>query len=130
MALAWFVSVAIASFLPTSVKLALYTKGRFHSWDHIFVFAIGGVILSTANTRRAGRIRLLICGVTAGFCLEFAQHLVYQTDVELIDMLMDTLGVGVGALITVLWKLRALHKRRSLVPAKRPASGICPHSDR
>lgn len=119
MALAWLVSVATASFLPISVKLALHTEGRFHSWDHLCVFAVGGVILSTGSTRRAGQVCLLICGVATGFCLELTQHLVYQSDVELIDMLMDTIGVGVGVLTIVLWRLSSVHRRRGSVPAKR-----------
>lgn len=127
-ALAWLVCVVVVSFLPDSVKSALHTKGPLHSLDHLFAFAVGGAALLRATPQRKGQIGLLFFGLATAYCLEVAQHLVYHADIELMDMLMDTLGVGLGALAIVLWRLSDWHGRRSLVRPRSLASGNYPGS--
>jgi len=125
-ALAWLVCVVVVSFLPDSVKSAFHTKGPLHSWDHLCAFAVGGAALLQASRQRTGQIALLLFGLATGYAIEVAQHLVYHADVELMDMLMDTVGIGVGALAMVIWKSRDLHGRRSSAPPRRLASGDFP----
>lgn len=112
-ALTWLVCVVIASFLPISVKSAFHTKGWLHPWDHLFAFALGGAALSRVTTQRTVQIGLLLCGMATGCFLELAQNLVYQSDIELMDVLMDTIGVGVGALAIFLWERSDLHPQRN-----------------
>jgi uncharacterized membrane-anchored protein len=129
-ALAWLVCVVVVSFLPDSVKSAFHTKGSLHSWDHLCAFAVGGAALLQASRQRIGQIGLLLFGLATGFTIEVAQHLVYHADVELMDMLMDAVGIGVGALAMVLWKSRDLHTMRSSASRSRLASGDSPRPRR
>ncbi len=98
-ALAWVLLVVTASFLPYHFKQDLHTKGRFHLWYHMLAFGLGALLLANAAWSRTAQIASLATAVLIGCLLEFSQHLIYGTQLEIDDILMDCLGLMLGTLL-------------------------------
>lgn len=102
--LAAVTAVCILSFLPSSLKVVLHTKGSLHWIGHtvIFFFLIL-IFLRSARSDRSSHLRIF-SAFGLGLCLEAAQHLVYAGEsFEWCDVLADFSGVGLGLL---LWTMR------------------------
>ncbi len=94
--------ISILSFLPLGDKRMLHTKGRFHSWGHLFAFATVAFVALRAASSRQTRWLLFLGTLFFGLGIEVAQHIVYAEPVETFDILVDVTGVVLGSL-AALW---------------------------
>lgn len=94
-------AIGVLSFLSPRTKVLLHTKGRLHSWGHLFAFGIAAFALLSTSRSRQTRILLLFATLMFGLLIEVGQHVVYRTPLEISDMLVDALGVLLGAAIAV-----------------------------
>ncbi len=99
LACAWVLLVVAASFLPYHLKQDLHTKGRLHLWYHMLAFGIGALLLANAAWSRSAQITFLITALFMGWLLEFGQHAIYGTQLEIDDILMDGFGLMLGTLL-------------------------------
>jgi hypothetical protein len=92
-------AIVVLSLLPNGEKMALHTKGRFHSLGHCLIFGI--LAYAAARTTRSVLTRILLfLGVLLfAFGVELAEHLTYKAALEWKDVLVDFAGVFVGTLI-------------------------------
>jgi cyanate permease len=97
----WIVMLTGLSFLPAQFKQDLHTQGRLHLWGHWLAFVITAFLLVN-NTRSLGyRLLLLMSALVFGYSIEITQHLVFQIELERMDMLMDSLGIVSGSLLAL-----------------------------
>jgi len=91
--------VAAVSFLPSGDKQLLHTEGRFHLLGHLLAFAATGFLLALSMGPAWRRLGVLTIGSGLGASIEYAQHRIYGFRLELLDVLVDIVGVAIGVLL-------------------------------
>jgi len=94
-----FPAIVVLSLLPIGDKIALHTRGRFHSLGHFLVFGLVAYVAGRTSRSVQIRIFLFVGVVLFGFGVELAEHILYQAALEWTDVLVDAAGVLVGTLI-------------------------------
>ncbi len=95
------IDVLVVSFLPLQDKYFLHTKGRFHSWGHLFAFIVIGLVTGRAARTLRGHILVFLAAIFFGFSLEAGEHLVFGNGMEWKDVLVDSLGVVSGTVLAL-----------------------------
>ena len=107
LAFAWVLIIVAASFLPYHLKQDLHTKGRLPLWYHTLACGLGALLLANAAWSRTVQIAALFTALLIGCLLEFGQHSIYGTQLEIDDILMDCLGLMLGAMLFSVLRSRA-----------------------
>jgi hypothetical protein len=94
-----FPAIVVLSMLPIGDKIALHTRGRFHSLGHFVAFGVVAYVAGRTSRSVQIRIMLFVGVLLFGFGVELAEHLTYQAAFEWTDVLIDAAGVLVGTLI-------------------------------
>lgn len=93
--------VAVVSFLPVQDKYLLHTKGKYHSWGHLFVFIVIAFLAAQTVRSRNARLLVVLGSFLLGFGLELGEHLIYGSGLEWKDILVDAFGVCIGTLLAL-----------------------------
>jgi ornithine carbamoyltransferase len=93
------VAFVLSLLLPSDVKFRLHTQGALHPWLHLAVFSALGalVMLSTSTTRT--RVSFLAGAMFLGLSIEYAEAARFHSAFEPYDVMTDTCGVLLGALV-------------------------------
>jgi VanZ family protein len=97
----WVLFIAVISFLPRHYKEELHTAGSMHDYGHILAFCGAAFMLVGVSQNLFARAGLLLAGLALGVCLEIGQHLIYATQIEWHDILLDTVGSILGLLLAL-----------------------------
>ena len=115
----WIAGLTLLSFLPPHDKHELHTKGRFHSVAHCGAFLVAAMLVTASARTARTRVLALTSVALLGIGVEFLQHVVNHMYIEWNAVVMDLLGVALGALLlAVMGGMRApsaadcLHGRR------------------
>ena len=101
-ALLCIATLTMLSFLPSKEKHVLHTKGRLHGPGHLMAFLLTTlVLLRLARSRRTQVLVLLVLAVL-GPAFEYVQSVRDGFGVEWHDIVVDLLGVTLGALLVAL----------------------------
>jgi VanZ family protein len=90
---------ALSLLLPESTKRELHTAGRFHLTVHFALFVLFGALCTAASSETRKRLPLLAAAVLLGLAIEVTEAFHFQIRLEGYDVLMDTCGVVVGAVL-------------------------------
>jgi VanZ family protein len=99
----WVLFIAVLSFLPRHYKEELHTTGSLHDYGHILAFCGAAFMLACISQNIFARAGLLLAGLALGVCLEIGQHLIYATQIEWHDILLDTVGSVLGLLLALVF---------------------------
>jgi hypothetical protein len=95
-------AIALISFLPGSDKNALHTRGMFHHWGHLFVFAILAYAIARTTRSRPAQLFLFLGAIAFGSGIELAESILYRAPLEWNDVLVDSVGVLAGTLVALM----------------------------
>jgi len=95
-------TVAFISFLPIGDKRLLHTTGKYHSWGHFVAFSFVAFIAGKTSRTTRGRVFLFLASMLFGLGIEVAEHLVFGSPLEWMDVLVDAAGVVGGTLLAIL----------------------------
>ena len=94
-------AVAWVSFLPSSDKAVLHTRGRFHSLGHLVAFSAMSFLLLRSSGSAKVRVALFCGALALGWAIEYAEHVVFGSRLERRDILVDALGVVLGSVVAL-----------------------------
>jgi len=80
-----------------TVGAKLQTTGLAHVALHVGVFAVLGFLVMLSFTTPSTRLLAVCAGIALGFGTELYEHLAFHSPMEYGDVLVDGLGVLVGA---------------------------------
>ena len=89
------------SFLPLHDKLLLHTRGKYHFWAHGLAFALLACACISLVRARGARLIFFFGFILLGVGIEWGQHLLYHEPLERTDILTDTAGVVMGAVLAM-----------------------------
>lgn len=98
-ALSLFLAIAVISSLPTQDKFVLHTQGRLHPWLHVLAFGVLTFALVSSVKSSSLRVVIVMLMLTFGWGTEFVEHLRDKWPVETRDVLLDGVGVLLGAVV-------------------------------
>ncbi|MGI4827871.1 MAG: hypothetical protein ACRYFU_06745 [Janthinobacterium lividum] len=107
LAFALFVTVAATSLLPTQDKHRLHTQGLLHPWLHIGAFCVLTFLLFSGVRSPLARVVIFLAMLAFGWGSEFAEHLNDQWPIESRDVLLDSAGTSLGAILGVFLRFRS-----------------------
>ncbi len=114
--LASLAALVVLSFQEYEIKQMFHTQGRLHEWGHFGAFALTEALLALGFRSWLMRWRWAIAMVGIGCGVEALQHLLFLAPLEIIDMLIDALGVVLGLASVLLWEhhfgLKSSHELR------------------
>lgn len=109
--LGWLAALCLALGVALSstserVKFALHSHGRLHPWWHVVAFAALAFAAMKSSSNLLVRVLLMAALFALAFGTEYREHLLDGWPVERPDVLMDMLGLGLGALLGQVRKRR------------------------
>lgn len=102
-----FVGVAAISLLPTDEKYRLHTQGFLHPWLHVGAFSLLTWLFVSSVRSSGARIFVVVAMFAFGWGSEYAEHLNDQWPIESRDVVLDSVGTSLGALLGVVLRSRS-----------------------
>jgi glycopeptide antibiotics resistance protein len=99
LAILWALGLCIGTALRVKLGSEAGTTGFRHVALHFLAFAIFGFLLSKSGSTARTRTLLVIAGLSVGFYTEMYEHIVGGSDLEIVDIVVDGIGVLLGAAI-------------------------------
>ena len=94
----WALCIAIGAIIRGyRLGAVLQTMGVAHVATHFGVFAVLGILLMLSFDTPGIRLLGVCLGIALGFTTELYEHLAFHAPMEYVDVLVDALGVLVGA---------------------------------
>jgi hypothetical protein len=94
-----FAAFALSLLLPSDVKFRLHTQGALHPWLHLAVFSALGALVMLSTSRTRTRTFFLAGAMLLGLSIEYAEAARFHSKFEFYDVVTDTCGVLIGALV-------------------------------
>ena len=102
--LGWVAVVVGLCISPLDVKILFHTKGHLHEIGHVCVFCLTGLLLAWNSSSKSQFWLLWVpAAIGLGALTELIERRMYGAHLEWSDILLDTLGVLLAALISIVW---------------------------
>ncbi len=89
------------SFLPVQEKVLLHTRGKYHFWAHGLAFGLLACASISLVRSRGARLGFFFGLLLLGLGIEWGQHRLYHEPLERSDVLADSAGVVMGAVLAL-----------------------------
>ncbi len=85
------------AFLPGNHRHWIHTEGTPHAIIHVVIFAVISFLFCRASRTPAQCIAAVAAAVALALATEYGEHLLYHSLLEYPDMVLDGIGVTLGA---------------------------------